>query len=188
MWVFVHTLPLTRHAFCFAQCNPPLLQACCVLIFASLVIAHPADVPSPLWAPGTVAHTWFITDTSFITWPCRSWLHTGALLCAVYILFFCVKLSAIRAFSTFAFELDFIRRSSFSLPSQPAKAQSLSAVARLRDHESFWNVLDFTHQSENNGLCVAEGVDPSFFFNFCSFKILLQTQSSQRLSPVHGRV
>lgn len=89
-------------------------------------------------------------------------------------MFFCVKLSAIRAFSTFAFELDFIRSLSFSLSSQPAKAQSLSAVARLHTHESFWNVLGFTHQrnSLHGGVfhwkimrvCVAQRVDPRLFF------------------------
>lgn len=98
-------------------------------------------------------------------------------------MFFCVKLSAIRAFSTFAFELDFIRSSSFSLSSQPAKAQSLSAVARLHTHESFWNVLGFTHQrhSLHGGVfhwkimrvCVAQTVDPSFFFLFYALFLLL---------------
>lgn len=185
MWVFEHTLPLTRHAFCFAQCNQPLLQTCCVLTFASLVIAHPAVVTSPLWAHETVAHICFITDTCFITWPCGSKLHTRTFLCAVYILFFCVKLSAIRAFSTFAFGLDFIRSSSFSLSSQSAKAQSLSAVARLHDHESFWNVLDFTHQNENNGLCIAEAVDPSFFFSILCL-IFVASKSFCRHNPVRN--
>lgn len=72
----------------------------------------------------------------------------------------------------FAFELDFIRSSSFRVSSHPAKAQSLSAVARLHAHESFWNVLDFTHQSENNGLCAAQAVDLSFFSPFYALFLL----------------
>lgn len=42
----------------------------------------------------------------------------------MYLRFFYLNLSAVRAFSTFAFEFDFIRSSSFSLSSQPVKAQS----------------------------------------------------------------
>lgn len=83
------------------------------------------------------------TFTSACSWDCCSYLlyyrylfllhdcaghdctpeHSHVLL---YLKFFCVNLSAIRAFSTFAFELDFIRSSSFSLSSQPVKAQSSS--------------------------------------------------------------
>lgn len=118
-------LPLTGHAFYFAQCNSPQPQTCCVHTLAPLVTPCPAVVPAPLCAHETIAHIGFITDTCFITRPFGSWLHTPEHShVLLFLQVFYVKFSAIRAFSISAFELDFVRSSSFSLSSQPVKAQS----------------------------------------------------------------